>query len=177
MTGQGIVPLVAAVAILAVSVVVHRNKGRTEAGKIFSLLATALVLWNFNFFVLYSVSDRDLVFRLTRLFRVGSIFLAPAILHLTFALQPQRPASWRWGLWGAYLAACILTVANALDLMVVGLQHYAGATTGFAGHSTACLRSSWLQIFWLHLLCFFTIVGPRQSPARGSSSGFGCSVR
>lgn len=120
-----IIPLFAAVASLALCILVNRAKGHTELGKVFTFLATTLVLWNLNFFVLYSVADRNAAFQLTRLFRVGSIFLAPAVLHLVFALDCQRPRVWRVGLIAAYGGACVLTVANFLDLMVSGLQRYA----------------------------------------------------
>jgi len=118
------VPLFAAIASLALAVLVNRARGHTDLGKVFTFLGATLVLWNLNFFVLYSVADREVAVYLTRLFRVGSNFLAPTVLHLVLALDSQRPPSWRAGLIGAYAGACILTLANCLDLMVSGLQRY-----------------------------------------------------
>lgn len=121
---HAVVPLFAAVAIMGLSIVVYRSLGHTELGKVFTFLATTLVLWNLNFFVLYSVTDYDIAFNLTRLFRVGSNFMAPAIFHMGIALRRQRAPAWGKALGLAYLAACALTVANAFDLMVIGLQRY-----------------------------------------------------
>lgn len=124
MVYQAAVPLFAAIAILGLSIFVYRSLHHTELGKLFTFLATTLVFWNLNFFVLYSVTEYDVAFNLTRLFRVGSNFMAPAILHIAIALQRKRSAAWRMLLGFAYLAAVGLTGVNAFDLMVHRLQRY-----------------------------------------------------
>ncbi|MFN8628395.1 MAG: ATP-binding protein [Candidatus Binatia bacterium] len=118
------VPLFAAIAILGLSIFVYSNLQHTELGQVFAFLATTLVFWNLNFLVLYSVADYDLAFNLTRCFRVGSNFMAPAILHIGIALQRKRSETWRVLLGLAYLAAVGLTGANAFDLVVSRLQWY-----------------------------------------------------
>lgn len=125
MTYHSTVPLLAAVSNLVLGILVYRSRGHTRFGRVFTFLACMLVLWNLHFFVLYSISDRDLAFSLSRLFRVGSNFMAPAVLHVALALEPRRSRVWRTILVLGYLGAGGLTVANALDLLVVDLRPFA----------------------------------------------------
>src|SRR5204862_3483575 len=76
------------------------------------------------FFVLYSVSDHATAIFLTRIFRVGSLLLPAAILHLIFVLQEPMSRVRRLVLGADYLAAVILIVANAFDLFVSDLRQF-----------------------------------------------------
>jgi signal transduction histidine kinase len=85
-----------------------------------------LVFWNLNFFVLYSVPDYQLASSLAHFFRVGSLFLPAAILHLSLVLTGRPVRGLRLvTLWIDYLVAFLLTLVNALDLFVLELRHFA----------------------------------------------------
>jgi signal transduction histidine kinase len=119
-----VIPLLAAVACLALAIFVNRSGPRNASSQIFTFLACMLVLWNLNFFVLYSVSDREVAFALTRVFRVGALFLPPAVLHLVTVLSNHRSALWQRVLVVNYVLAYGLAVANGFDLFVAELRNF-----------------------------------------------------
>src|SRR5215472_2169828 len=124
MTYHWVIPLVAAIASLGLAVFVERTGPRTELRQVFAFTAVALAFWNLIFVVLYSVSNYQLAFELSRVLRSGAIFLFPAILHLAIA-APERPRSpWVWSaLIANYLLFGLLVIANAFDLVVTHLRH------------------------------------------------------
>ncbi|HVO25554.1 MAG TPA: ATP-binding protein [Candidatus Margulisiibacteriota bacterium] len=124
MTYHWIPPLFAAVTILILAFTVNRRGMRTPTRDLFTFLACMLVLWNLNFFVLYSVSDRDVAFALTRIFRVGSLFMPPAILHLILSLRDERSRAWSRALAFDYGIACLLAAANSVDALASDLRPF-----------------------------------------------------
>lgn len=124
MTYHWIPPLFAAVTILILAFTVNRRGVRTPTRDLFTFLACMLVLWNLNFFVLYSVSDRDVAFALTRVFRLGSLFMPPAILHLILSLRDERSRPWSCALAVDYGIACLLAAANAADALASDLRRF-----------------------------------------------------
>jgi signal transduction histidine kinase len=126
-------PLLAAIAILALGIVVHQRGPRTELNQVFTFLAVTLVFWNLNFFVLYSASDPVLTFRLIRVFRVGNIFMLPAIPHLVMVLRERRSRFWRTAMIADYGFSCVLVVLNTQDLLVSGLHRVAWGYSSVAG--------------------------------------------
>ncbi len=122
MAYRSLIPLLAAIASLVLAIIVDRSGPRTPVSRVFSFLACMLVFWNLNFFVLYSVSDYDLAFSLTRTFRLGAFFVPPAILHLIVALRERRHQFWRNVLLANYAIACALMASNSVDLFVTHLR-------------------------------------------------------
>lgn len=121
---HSVIPLVAAVACLALAIFVNRSGPQNPSSQVFTFLASMLVLWNLNFFVLYSVSDREVALGLTRVFRVGALFVPPAVLHLVTVLGDRRSTVWRMVLVANYCLACGLAIANGLDLFVSELRRF-----------------------------------------------------
>ena len=111
-------PLLAAVVTLVLAVLVNRRGPRTQLSDVFCFLAATVVCWNLNFFVLYSVSDHDLAFSLSRVFRSGVMFMFPAILHLCVALIDKDSRFWRNTLAVDYSLAALLALANASDSLI-----------------------------------------------------------
>jgi two-component system NtrC family sensor kinase len=120
-----LIPLLAALASLALAVLVFRARPLTAASRMFALLASALVLWNLNFFVLYGAFDRDLTVGLTRLLRVGALFLPATLIHLVFVLRNRKWRGWRCIIAINYTVASALTIANILDMFVRELRPFA----------------------------------------------------
>jgi two-component system NtrC family sensor kinase len=121
---HSVIPLGAAVACLALAIFVNRSGPQKPSSQVFTFLASMLVLWNLNFFVLYSVSDLKVALDLTRVFRVGALFVPPAVLHLVTVLGDRRSTVWRTVLVANYALACGLAVANGLDLFVAELRRF-----------------------------------------------------
>ena len=121
-----LIPLAAALLTLGLAIVVLRTGQHAEPARAFVFLATALVFWNLNFFILYSVSDHDLALSLTRVLRVGGLFAPPAIFHLALSLRSQRHPAWRKALLLDYGFTCGIVALNAFDLVVADLQRVAG---------------------------------------------------
>ena len=121
----GVVSMIAAVASLLLAVVVYRRAPDRALGKVFAILALALVFWNLNFVVLYSVASYEWAFFLSWIFRTGAVFLLPAILHLCLVL-PGRPlsTSWRVGLFVDYCFAVLLSILNLFGLLVQRLESF-----------------------------------------------------
>src|SRR6187401_3124000 len=111
-----VIPLFAAFASISLGVLVHKKTAPSHLNRVFLFLSATLVLWNLHFFALYWFEDKNLAFRVARIFRVGSIFLQPAILHLLVALKSPRSERWSKILRLDYLAAALLTIANFFDL-------------------------------------------------------------
>ena len=88
-------------------------------------MAIALIFWNLNFVVLYSVADYSLAFTLSWLFRTGAVFLLPAILHLCLVLPGKRvPTRWAVVLGFDYGLAGLLAVLNMFGLLVARLATF-----------------------------------------------------
>lgn len=120
-----LVPLVSALASLVLAELVRRRKPQTELTEVFSFLTMMLVSWNLIFFVLYSVTDKELALALARFLRVGSFLVPPAILHLTLALRPQRPRLWNRVLALDYSIGTVFIAANACDLYIADIKRFA----------------------------------------------------
>jgi len=118
------IPLVAAIASLGLAILVNRTASQTRLNRIFVFLAALLVLWNLNFFVLYSVEDRDLALKLTKFFRNGGIFLPAALLHLVLALRDSPSPLWNRLLAADYGIAGALAIANLSNLLVANLKPF-----------------------------------------------------
>ena len=118
-------PLIGALACFLLATVVSRRGPNNALSQSFVFLAVMLVFWNLNFFILYSVSDYALAFDLTRVLRIGSFFLMPAILNLFVAVRQSRSSGWRVVLIADYAVACFLVVVNVRDRIVIGLHSFA----------------------------------------------------
>jgi two-component system nitrogen regulation sensor histidine kinase GlnL len=121
----GVVSMIAAIASLLLAIVVYLRAPDRALGRVFALLALALVSWNLNFVVLYTIKDYQWAFLLAWLFRTGAVFLLPAILHLCLLL-PGRTLSttWRFVLLIDYGLAVTLAFLNCLGLLVERLEAF-----------------------------------------------------
>ena len=127
---HGLLPLLGAAASAVLAVVVQSSAPDRRLGRIFSFLALALVCWNLNIFALYAFADYGDALWYSRLFRTGSLFLFPAILHLSLVL-PGRPIPTGWRLFlildyalSAYLAAYNLAGQLVTTLAVFQWGYY-----------------------------------------------------
>ncbi len=118
-------PLFASITNLVLGVLVLRSNSRARMNQVFAFLALTLALWNLNFAVLYSVSDHDFAFRLSRVLRTGTLFMPPAVFHLVIVLKARRSRLFRSLLVIDYAFACLLALANRADLLVSDLQAFA----------------------------------------------------
>jgi signal transduction histidine kinase len=123
---EGLIPLVAAVCSLLLALLVSRRGPTSAQGRVFTALAVALVFWNLNFFALYSISDYELAFSLTRVFRSLAVFLFPTVLYFSLVM-PGRGIHATWGkvLFLDYAIAVVLSSLNAFDFFVVELREFA----------------------------------------------------
>jgi signal transduction histidine kinase len=124
MTYHWMIPLIAAVASLVLASVVGRLGPKTVLSQVFTFLAIALVFWNLNFVVQYAVSDRTLAFEIVRVLRVGSMFVPPAIFHLSVAIRDRSSSIWTAVLLADYGVAIVLVVLNLFDLIVSDLRAF-----------------------------------------------------
>ncbi|MBI3782712.1 MAG: GAF domain-containing protein [Deltaproteobacteria bacterium] len=116
-------PLIAAIASLLLGIFVYRLGPQNALRRAFIFLAVILVLWNLNFFALYSVKDEYLVAQLTRVLRLGAIFLPPAMFHLFHALQ-KRSKAWKAALLADYGIAVLLAFENFMNRFVVEFKKF-----------------------------------------------------
>ena len=128
--------------VLAAIVALRGPKGGTR--QVFVFLAGMLTSWNLFFAVLYSVQDYATAFELTRLLRVGSFFMIPAILHLCISLRPKVPKVWIIVLIIDYAVASSFVIANAGDAFVSHLRQVAW------GYATVGTR-------YYNVLSFYTL--------------------
>jgi signal transduction histidine kinase len=119
-----VVPLVAAIACLAVGIAVRRLGPRSEVSNVFGFLTINLFLWNLIFVSLYAIPEKELAFVVSRPLRVGAIFVPPAIFHLSVAIGNRRSRRVFVVLCADYAVAAILVVLNAADLIVSDLHTY-----------------------------------------------------
>jgi signal transduction histidine kinase len=117
-----VIPLLAAAATFALAIIVARSRLDRNLKLVFTFLAFTLVSFDLFYVVLASINDRALAFELTRVLRVGSIYLMPAIFHLPVALKEDRPPAIYAVLLMDYLLATLFVVANAFDLFVSELR-------------------------------------------------------
>lgn len=122
MTYHWIIPLLAAIANLVLVGLVYLRGRNTRPERVFVFLASMLVFWNLNFFIVDSVESPDLAFKLTWLFRMGVMFVPAATLHLILALQENRSRLWTVVLSLDYLLAFALAIASAFNLVVTSLK-------------------------------------------------------
>jgi signal transduction histidine kinase len=115
-------PLVAAVANIGLALFVGLLRFQKPIGRIFTLFATTMACFNLFYFVLYAVSDYDWVFNLTRVLRVGTLFLQPVALHLAIAVQDRRSRLLDGCLIAGYTFACLFSFLNLFDVFVSGLR-------------------------------------------------------
>jgi hypothetical protein len=125
LTYHWLIPLSAALANLTLGFIVYRSKYSTPLGRLFSRVSILLALWNLNYFLLYFVASEEVAFSLTRPFRTSANFVPVAVLHIVIALRAERPSVWYRILALDYLAATVLAIATALDLVVTGLHPFA----------------------------------------------------
>lgn len=123
MTYHWIIPLLAALASVALSYVVFRYGPRTPLRTAFVGAALALACWNGIYVILYSVHDQELAFLLTRAIRSGAMFLFPGVLHIIVTLpgRPRRASLWA-AVYADYALFAMLVLANFLDLLVSDLR-------------------------------------------------------
>ncbi len=117
-----LIPGLAAVLCLLLSVFVFVKGRRTELGQVFVFLAFACVGMNLFSVVLYSATDIWWAFEATRVFRVGTIFVQPALLHLVFSLTGATKSRLRGLLVADYMLAAIFTALNVFDVFVCWLH-------------------------------------------------------
>jgi signal transduction histidine kinase len=125
MTYHWLIPLFAAAATLALGVTVSRTSPRSALRRVFAFLCGSLMLWNLNAFAMYFVSDHDLAVRLTRILRLGGIFMLPAILHLALIVRPLRWRGWRMARVIDYSLAGVLAFLSVDDWLVSDLRPFA----------------------------------------------------
>ena len=106
--------MVASIASLILAIVVYRAAPDRRLGRVFAILATALVFWNLNFVVLYLIRDYSLAFSLSWILRTGAVFLLPAIPHLCLVL-PGR------GIGKGWIAVLILDYGFAATLALLNV--------------------------------------------------------
>jgi two-component system nitrogen regulation sensor histidine kinase GlnL len=117
--------MVAAIASFLLAIIVYLRAPNRTLGRVFAALALALVSWNLNFAILYSVRDYGSAFFYAWIFRTGAVFLLPAILHLCLVLpQRQLSASWRYVLFVDYIFAACLAALNFAGLLVERLEAF-----------------------------------------------------
>lgn len=117
-----VVPLLAATATLALAIVVGRSSRHDNLKLVFTFLALTLSSFDLFYVVLSYVQDRAFAFELTRVLRVGSIYLMPALFHLPVALKEDRPLTIKLALRIDYFLATCFVIANVFDLFVSGLR-------------------------------------------------------
>lgn len=125
---HGLIPLTAAAASFVLAGLVYGTAPDKRLGRAFGFLALTLVFWNLNIFALSAFDDYTSALEYSRLFRTGSLFLLPAILHLTLVL-PGRPIPlvWRAVLILDYAVSAFLAVVNVRGGLVTELEsHYWG---------------------------------------------------
>lgn len=158
-------PLIAAFISLALAVLVAVRAQRGELRAVFVFLATILVFWNLNFFVLSGVSNPELAFALSRTARSMVMFLPPAILHLSLAVREGGSGRWRGFLGLDYGMSALLVIANALDLVVVRIQPHAWGYLSVAGPAanlfTALLVLNFITAMVVYVKEFRTCANPR----------------
>lgn len=122
---HGVLPLVAAASSLVLALAVVTSAPDRRLGRVFGFLSLALVCWNLNIFALYAFHNYDDALTYSRLFRTGSLFLFPAILHLSLVL-PGRAISTRWRaiLWIDYGLSAVLAGFNVAGLLVTQLATF-----------------------------------------------------
>lgn len=133
MTYHWIIPLFAAVATLCLGVLVHRERSQHPVGQRFAVLACTLVFWNLHFFVLDSVGDEALAAQITRILRVGALFMPPAVLNLTLALRVGREQRFKWVLLIDYILAALLALSDLFGLVVADLRLAAWGYSSIGG--------------------------------------------
>ncbi len=124
MTYHWLIPLTAAVGILALAIIVLRSGGHEGTTRVFPFLALTLVFWNLITFVLYYVGDERIAFSLARVFRGGALFMPPAVAHLVASFRTRQPRWVRTLIALDYGMAALLSLANSCDLLVSGLRRY-----------------------------------------------------
>ena len=117
-----IIPLVSAGASFALALIVGRSAYGDSLKRVFAFLACTLGCFDLFYVVLSYVDNEALAFELTRVLRVGSIYLMPAIFHLPVALKEKRPRSIQIVLIVDYLLATIFVILNMFDVFVSGLH-------------------------------------------------------
>lgn len=158
-------PLIAAIASLLLAGFVLRLGPRNAQRRVFVFLALMLVLWNLNFFVLYSVTDAELALRLTKFFRVGALLLPPAIPHLLSTIRPDRPWWWKLLLVFDYALSAILVGFNAADSFVFELRRYSWGfySVGSPVYNVfaASMLANFAAALWIVLRDYQVTVDPR----------------
>ncbi len=119
-----LIPLIAACASAVLGILVALRGPRASVKRVFVLVAATLISWNLFFIVLYSVSDRELAFRLTRILRNGTFFLVAAIFHLAVSVRPNRGRLLSRCIVADYFLASGFAIANSFDLFVSDLRPF-----------------------------------------------------
>ncbi len=116
-----LIPLISALANAVLTGIVLRQHPRTRLARAFSFLTANLVVWNLNFVVLYGISDAGTALALTRIVRIGSFYVPPAILALILAFR-ERHRIWPHVLRIDYTIATGLALINIAGHYVSTLQ-------------------------------------------------------
>ena len=126
MTFAAAPPFLAAVASFVLAAVVFSRAPDRRMGRVFALMAAALVCWNLNFFALYAGFEYAIASELTWFFRTGAIFVVPTILHLSLVLPGRTlPSGWVVALCASYVCALSLAVLNVFGMLVERLAPFA----------------------------------------------------
>jgi len=122
--GYWSVPLLAAIANVALCVVVYRHDRRNPLNRVFCLLTATIVSWNLNIFSLYVFSDPERANYWSTVFRVGTLLMPPAVVHLFLVFGRKRLSIYRAYLIAAYGLVTFLVLANACGWLVAGVRRY-----------------------------------------------------
>jgi signal transduction histidine kinase len=133
MTFHALIPLIAAVTTFALGILIYVRGPRSPVRGAFTRLACVLVFWNLHSFILYSVADAELAMRISRVFRIGSMFLPAAILDLCLASVKMRSPRWLTLLVVDYALGGFLACATWYDLVVQGLAESSWGHYSVAG--------------------------------------------
>ena len=95
-------------------------KGKTQIAKIFSLHILAILLWGVGSFFIGINSNADLALLIWKPTYVAVLFIPVFFYHATIIARNENIS---WGVFLAYLQACVFTVLLINNLMVSKMQY------------------------------------------------------
>jgi len=117
-----IVPLFAGLANLGLCVFVYLRDKQNPVHQAFAFMSLTVVFWNLDIFSLQYASGPDAALYWSRLFRVGMVLMPPTFLHVAL-LSTQTKSRWLGAVLRAnYTVATLLVPANAMNLLVAGVD-------------------------------------------------------
>ncbi|HJQ75591.1 MAG TPA: ATP-binding protein [Gaiellaceae bacterium] len=118
---HALVPLMAAVVNLVLSVPVLRQGLRTPMLRVFTLMTLAIASWNLDIFALYYFTDPEAAEWWSRVFRTGICFAPVFAFHASLVLAESCRGRWLVLLVAGYVAGVFLAIANLHGDLVRGL--------------------------------------------------------